>query len=73
MRQRRHPNRKGYKKPKAEIDSQIESDEHFGFIAGYTSNGVPYGLTHEELEGIEEFDKETDKNKIDNKNIDLPF
>lgn len=25
-----------------------ESDENFAFIVGYTSNGVPYGLTHEE-------------------------
>lgn len=26
----------------------IEQDDHFGFIIGYTSNGVPYGLNHEE-------------------------
>ncbi len=68
MKQRRHPNRKGYKKPKTETDSLIESDEHFGFIAGYTSNGVPFGLTHEEMEELEETETKTD-----NKNIDLPF
>ena len=25
------------------------SDERFAFIAGYTSNGVPFGITHEEM------------------------
>lgn len=29
----------------------IESDENFAFIAGYTSNGVPYGITYDEWEG----------------------
>lgn len=28
----------------------IESDENFAFIVGYTSCGCPYGLTHEEYE-----------------------
>jgi hypothetical protein len=27
-----------------------DSDERFAFIAGYTSKGVPFGMTHEELE-----------------------
>lgn len=52
------------------MDSLIESDEYFGFIAGYTSNGVPYGLTHEEMEEIM---KETKENNINKENIDLPF
>lgn len=30
----------------------IESDDNFGFIAGYTSGGFPYGLTHEEFDRI---------------------
>ena len=70
MSEKRHGNRKKFKKVKPEIDSLIESDEYFGFIAGYTSNGVPYGLTHEEMEEIM---KETKENNIDKGNIDLPF
>lgn len=31
-----------------------ESDEYFAFIAGYTENGAPFGITHEEWEEIEE-------------------
>ena len=30
-----------------------DSDDNFAFIAGYTSGGFPYGLTHEEFEKIE--------------------
>lgn len=35
-----------------QIDSEPWSDEVFAFIAGYTSNGVPFGITHEEMEAI---------------------
>jgi len=28
------------------------SDENFAYIAGYTSGGVPFGLTHEEAGNI---------------------
>ena len=31
----------------------FESDETFAFIAGYTSGGVPYGITWEEMNEIE--------------------
>lgn len=31
----------------------LDSDKYFTFIAGYTSNGVPFGLTHEEFDQIE--------------------
>jgi hypothetical protein len=41
-----------------DTESLIESEEHFGFIAGYTSNGVPYGLTHEEWNKINSETKE---------------
>jgi hypothetical protein len=27
-----------------------DSDENFAFIAGYTSGGAPFGITHEEIE-----------------------
>lgn len=30
------------------------SDETFHFIAGYTSNGVPFGVTWEEMRGERE-------------------
>jgi hypothetical protein len=48
MSEKRHRNRIKARNVKSDINSFIESDEHFGFIVGYTSNGVPYGLTHEE-------------------------
>jgi len=46
MSEKRHGNR--LKKGKPDTESLIERDEHFGFIAGYTSNGIPFGLTNEE-------------------------
>ena len=36
-----------------EPTSEIESNETFGFIAGFTSNGVPFGLTWDELREAE--------------------
>jgi hypothetical protein len=44
----------------AEIESvlQIEQDEHFAFIVGYTPGGAPYGVTWEEWEGMEDEDDE---------------
>jgi hypothetical protein len=68
MSEKRHGNR--LKKGKPDTESLIERDEHFGFIAGYTSNGVPFGLTNEELF---EINSETKKKKPDNYNTDLPF
>lgn len=40
MSDKRHRKGKKIKKEKSDLDSLIESDEYFGFIAGYTSNGV---------------------------------
>lgn len=39
----------------------VEHDEYVGFIVGYTSNGVPYGLSHEEWDKI---NPETNKKPI---------
>ena len=39
------------------------SDENFAFIAGFTSGGTPYGITHEEMERIEIEEKRTNKEK----------
>lgn len=36
----------------------VESDENFAYIIGYTSNGTPFGLTHEELEDEKHFTDE---------------
>lgn len=33
--------------------ADAEHDGHFAYIAGYTGNGVPYGLTWEELEATD--------------------
>ena len=44
---------KNKRRKKRNIDDfQIEQDENFSFIAGYTSGGAPYGVTWEEM-GLE--------------------
>lgn len=42
-------------KPKNRTSEQIapDNDEHFAYIAGYTSGGAPYGVTWEEMEAVE--------------------
>lgn len=72
MSEKRNRNRKIFKKVKPNADLLIESDENFGFIVGYTSNGVPYGLTHEEWNEISDKSSQ-EKNKDNNNNIELPF
>jgi hypothetical protein len=68
MNKERH--RKKFKKEELEMDSLIESDEHFGFIVGYTSNGASYGLTHFEMDKI----MDDIKNEMPEKdNLELPF
>ena len=44
----------GLKNKKNKIYDVIESDETFAFIAGYTSWGIPYGVTWEEMESEKE-------------------
>jgi hypothetical protein len=67
---KRHRNRKKSKKVEPSICPLFESDEYFGFIVGYTSNGVPYGLPHEEWD---EINSETTREKTNRDNTDLPF
>jgi len=62
--------RKNPQKVEINTDSVIESDEYIGFVIGYTSNGAPYGLTHEEWD---EINPETNKNKTENDINDLHF
>lgn len=63
-------NSKKSKKVKVNPDSMVEHDEYVGFIVGYTSNGVPYGLSHEEWDKI---NPETNKEKPETDFTDLPF
>jgi hypothetical protein len=44
---------KAREKKKADELMCIDQDDHFAFIAGYTSAGFPYGITYDELEEIE--------------------
>ena len=46
----RHPKHKAQKQPAKSIDPEImDQDDRFFYIAGYTSGGVPYGVTWEEM------------------------
>jgi hypothetical protein len=45
--------KKPSKKRASELFVEPESDDHFAYIAGYTSGGAPYGITWEEQEEIE--------------------
>ncbi len=58
--------KKKKKLKKVKLEEQIEPfrDENFAFIAGYTSGGAPYGLTHEEMAELE---KENDITESDSK------
>jgi hypothetical protein len=61
---------KNLQKVEINTDSVVESDEYIGFIIGYTSNGAPYGLTHEEWE---EINPRTNNTKTEDEINDLPF
>ena len=49
-------------------DEDADSEENFAYIAGYTSGGVPFGITYEKWEELEESEPEIE---LDDK--DLPF
>jgi hypothetical protein len=44
---------KNLEKKKLSETISVESDDNFAFIVGYTTGGVPFGLTHEEMNQIE--------------------
>lgn len=46
---KRNQSLKQIKKAKEMQDFDPESDESFSYIAGFTHNGLPYGLTWEEM------------------------
>ena len=57
-------------------ENLFESDETFAFIAGYTSGGVPYGITWEEMEEIEKKENKLfreERRCCDDKEDDLLF
>ncbi len=67
------------KRKKAETETKLraqlglEQDEQFAFIAGYTSGGVPYGITWEEWEILKEgeaFEAFFDEDEQDGKEAD---
>ena len=62
MSEKKNRNRK-LKKVKIVEHVELDSDENFAFIAGYTSGGAPYGLTHEEMAELEK-----EYNKTENTN-----
>jgi hypothetical protein len=70
MREKRNINIRRIKKVKSNSSSRIESDEFLGFILGYTANGVPYGLTHNQWD---EINSDIETREKTNENNDPPF
>jgi hypothetical protein len=44
--------RKEAKEGKAELNDDT-GDDHFAYIAGHTGGGAPYGITWEEMKGVD--------------------
>ena len=61
MSEKKSRNRK-LKKEKIDEHVELDSDENFAFIAGYTSGGAPYGLTNEEMAELEKEINKTESN-----------
>jgi len=59
----RQINEENRKKKMVEVEDEF-SDDRFAFIAGYTSGGAAYGITHEEMGDYEEENSEIDFNEI---------
>lgn len=62
--------KKRKQKQKYEEMNVTEQNNEFYFIAGYTSGGVPYGVTREEM-GLKPWQK--DEIHIDDSKEELPF
>lgn len=56
LRQQRLLSKKN-RKEEPNTPSLFESDENFAMIMGYTSGGLPYGVTYEEMEKMEEIER----------------
>ncbi|HLG28343.1 MAG TPA: hypothetical protein VI423_11200 [Paenisporosarcina sp.] len=65
------------KKPKIELGSEYDVYSEFDFIAGYTEGGFPYGITYDELEDEDEYERskkrQRDETGFDIDDEDLPF
>lgn len=65
------------RKNKSGWGQEFESDDQFAFIVGFTENGVPYGITHEEWENsVGELDEENKQMENEHKTPsieDIPF
>jgi hypothetical protein len=61
MSEKKSRNRK-LKKEKIDELVELDRDDNFAFIAGYTSGGAPYGLTHEEMAELEKENNKTESN-----------
>ena len=55
--------RKELKEKELSSEKEPSIDETFAFIAGYTSCGFPYGITHEEMESLYSDFKDLDLNE----------
>lgn len=55
---KKHKKHRGHKRREEIFEpSEIESDEYFAFIVGYTAGGAPYGITWEQqriFDGLDE-------------------
>jgi len=61
-------------KKKANILDEYEAFGDFAYIAGYTDGGVPYGITHDEMEAELQNDETPRKGPwVDVDDEDLPF
>jgi hypothetical protein len=66
------------KKPKVDVVSEYDVYGEFDYIAGYTEGGVPYGITYDEEEEVEdEYEsskkRQRDETGFDIDDEDLPF
>lgn len=51
-------------KSKIENEISFDSDENFAFMAGYTSGGTPYGVTHEDWKALEAIYLDSDERQL---------
>jgi hypothetical protein len=55
--QRRQEKRRQRKRLIEQEEFNLESDETFAFIAGYTEGGAPFGITHEEMADMKKLEE----------------
>lgn len=77
QKQREQEKRKKRKRKRQFVEEVLESsDETFAFIAGYTSSGIPFGITWEEwnnIEKAEESESKKNENRKENKEKAQPL